>query len=279
VTGARVIETVARVTPLGVRFWDPVARVTVSEGLLVRHPKAGTSTPARAAANHSGIFALAQLPRLRFAEQGDGTADYWRAPPAHVTVSVFVDDLRGRFHSFGFDAHAPEFGLLQPVCGSPPSLPSPPTAAPGVPLFSTPSRVAPAGVAVIRAELRDGVTGGPAAWARVEVRASTGGGVGVGIADRRGVVAVFLLLPPLDRRLGSPPGSGALSNEHWTITLDGFYRALPDPDARPHLCHFLHQPAAQLLTSLSPPVPLAPQTLRYGRDLVVRPVLHLYPAA
>ena len=139
--------------------------------------------------------------------------------------------------------------------------------------MSTPARVVPAGVAVLRATLRDADTGGPAAWALLET------GTGRGVADARGEVAVLFPYPPLPSFGGSPPSSTRrpLLEEQWTVTIDGFYDRLPQ-DVTPDLCDLLAQRRADTLQSLSPPTAVAPQTLTYGRELVVPEPLYLAPA-
>jgi hypothetical protein len=268
----QVLESITRVAPLGVRFVDDVTGETVSDGLTVLYPRAGAGAPARAAVNRSGVFVLRGLPGLADVERGRGDDAFWASALPSATATVQVHDALGRFHDVRFDARAPSRGLFAPLCGSPPS---PPAAEQAVPLLSTPARVVPAGVAVLRASVRDADTGAPAAWALVEVD----GGRGRGVADARGEVAVLFPYPPLESFGVSPPASSRrpLLEERWTVAVAGSYDRLPVGET-PDLCAVLAQRPADTLQSLSPPTPVAPQTLTYGRELVVPGVLHLAPA-
>lgn len=267
---ATVSEAITRVAPLGVRFVDDVTGETVSDGLTVLYPKAGSDVPALAAVNHSGVFVLRGFAGTGEIEWGRGDEAFWTSPLPSVTARIELHDLLGRYHDTTFDARVPTRGLFAPLCGSPPS---PPSTEPAVPLVSTPARPVPAGVAVLRATLRDADTGGPAAWALLEV------GTGRGVADARGEIAVLFPYPPLASFGGSPPASTRrpLLEEEWTVTIAGFYDRLA-PDATPDLCDVLAQRRADTLQSLSPPTTVAPQTLTYGRELVVPEPLHLAPA-
>lgn len=268
----QVLESVTRLAPLGVRFVDDVTGETVSEGLTVLYPRAGAAAPARATLNRTGVFVMRGVAGIGDVERGRGDDAFWASPLPSATATVQVHDALGRYHDIRFDAVAPTRGLFAPLCGSPPS---PPPAEPAVPLLSTPARVVPAGVAVLRASVLDADTGVPAAWALVEVD----GGRGRGVADARGEVAVLFPYPPLESFGVSPPASSRhpLLEERWTVSVAGFYDRLPAGET-PDLCDVLAQRPADTLQSLSPPTPVAPQTLTYGRELVVSGALHLAPA-
>ena len=264
IASSRLLETVTRTAPLGLRFLDEVTGAVVSEGLTVLHPRAGSEVPARASATRGGLFALRGLPGLREVERGDGGEAFWASPPAGGSFRIEVRDALGRFHDFAFDATAPTRGLFAEPCGSPPRGEA------GVPLFSTPSRPAPAAGAVVRAELRDADGGGPAAWARLEVE--TAGGRARGVADARGAVAVFLPYPPLPTTVASPPAQSrpSLLEQTWPVSIEAFYGGLDGLD----LCAVLEQPRAAIAQG-SPPAQTVSQTLRYGRELVLPGPLYL----
>jgi hypothetical protein len=267
---ATVLEAITRVAPLGVRFVDDATGEAVADGLAVLYARAGSDVPARAAVNHSGVFVMRAFAGTGDFERGEGDEAFWASPLPSVTTRIQVHDALGRYHDTTFDARVPTRGLFAPLCSSPPS---PPAAEAAVPLISTPARTVPAGVAVLRATLRDADTDGPAAWALLEV------GTGRGVADARGEIAVLFPYPPLASFGGSPPLSTRrpLLEEQWTVTIAGFYDRLP-PEATPDLCDVLAQRRADTLRSLSPPTPVAPQTLTYGRELVVPGPLYLAPA-
>jgi hypothetical protein len=260
----RPLETLTHTAPLGVRFVDDVTDAFVSEGLTVLHPRAGSSVPARASATRGGVFPLRGLPGLGEVERGDGGEAFWASPPASGSFRIEVRDVLGLFHDFVFDAVAPTRGLFAELCGSPPRADA------SVPLFSTPSRPAPAAGAVVRAELRDADTGGPAAWALLEVAAA--GARGRGIADARGAVAVFLPYPPLPTTVASPPAQlrPSLLEQTWPLSIEAFYGALDGLE----LCAALDQ-ARAAISDGSPPAQTVSQTLRYGRELVLPGPLYL----
>jgi hypothetical protein len=264
-----VLEAITTLAPLGVRFVDDVTGELVSDGLTVLYPRAGTNVPARAAVNRSGVFVMRRFAGIGDVERGRGDDAFWESALPSVTATIEVHDALGRYHDVTFDAHVPTRGLFAPVCGSPPS---PPAAEPSVPLLSTPARVVPAGVAVLRASVRDAESGAPAAWALLTA------GAGRGVADARGEVAVLFPYPPLSSFAGSPPSSTRrpLLDERWSVPVDAYYDRLPANET-PDICDVLAQRRADTLQHLSPPSVAAPQTLAYGRELVVPGALYLAP--
>jgi hypothetical protein len=279
-----VLEAVTRTALLGVRFWDRVTGHAVSGGLQVVEGASGR----RALPNRSGVFVLPELPGLRASEFGVGDDVFWASPPAASTIEFTVVDGLGRFLPFAFTADVPFRGLFAEDCGL---VASPPDAAlGGVPLFSAPSRTAPAGVAAVRADLWDVAADAPAAWAVLEVSAGAGP-VHRGVADAFGRTMVLLPYPePPWHGSSPPPGSRSLSDQTWPLTLAVRYGPaqgsppLPDPalGAVPDLCAVLTQPIGTLLAVDSPITALGPQILTFGRELVLRTpdqsVLHVLPA-
>jgi len=267
-----VSERLTYVAPLGVRFVDPATRRPLADGLVVH------AAGRRLFANRADTFVLTGVPGLGFAERGLGDDAYWADPPERVTVTVEVDDPRGRFLSFSFDADLPARGAFELTCGSPPDVTGP------IVLFSSVARMVPAGCAVVRADLWDADADAPAAWALLEVSAP-GVPIARGLADARGSVAVVFPYPEPSGLDGSPPSleRRALSAQSWTIEVRAFaaQRTGPVP-SRPDLCTVLTQPEATLLAGASPATPLTDATLDYGRELVLRTppqsVLTLIPA-
>jgi len=271
VTGFVELERVTHVAPLGVRFWDRSTGTAVWDGLRLTHVDSGRL----AVPNRSGVFVVRGLPGMRAAEDGAGDEAYWESPPdLRVRTFELVDTL-GRFHDVRFDAEAPARGVFDEDCGL---ATSPPDAAPpSVPLFSLPSRLVPAGTAAVRAELVDAETGGPAAWAVLEVSAP-GVDTARGIADRLGRVLVLLPYPePPWQGASPPPGSRPLSAQTWPVELAVNYSPAdaspPFPGAGdrepPDLCSVLTQLPASLSTATSPAVPVTTDELVFGRELVL----------
>jgi hypothetical protein len=233
---------IVRTPALGVRFWDAVGGRAVGDGLELRELRTGR----RATANPSHVFVFHDL------------------PSGHRTFEV--RDRDRRFVAFSFTADVPQRGLFAPSCVP---TTSPPAADVSIPLFSAPSRPTPPGLAVVRADLWDAEAGAPAAGAVLEVT-----GVGPspvsGIADARGRVVVLCPYPEPRWQGTSPPaGSSALSKQTWTV--EAAVRYSPTSTRQPlDLCEALTQPAATLLAGDSPLEVLGPQTLGFGRELVLR---------
>jgi hypothetical protein len=279
------LERLTHVATLGVRFWDRPTASVVSDGLRLTHVESGrTALP-----NRFGVFVVRGLPGMREAEDGAGDEAYWASPPGLGVRTFELVDTFGRFHDVRFDAELPARGLFAEDCGL---GTSPPDAVPAsVPLFSLPSRLAPAGTAIVRAELVDALTGEPAAWAVLEVSAP-GVDTARGIADRLGRVLVLLPYPEPPWQSGSPPpGSRPLSAQTWPVELDVRYSPaaasppLPGPeDAEPpDLCSTLQQLPAGLSSATLPAVPITSDELVFGRELVLsrgeRRILLVTPAA
>ena len=276
-----VLDRISRVTPLGIRFWDEVAARTVADGLdVVVYPKGEPERQVAARANRIGTFVLPHLPGARDTafERGDGGDAFWQRQTLRPYV-IEVTDRDGCFQPFTIDQPLPARGLATPPClaalGALAAI-SPPIDA--VPLFSTPARPVPEGMAVLRAELRVRVPGqaepSPASWAVLEVQAP-GQPPARGVADRDGRVAVIFPYPePLSApaRAGSPPFSAGqgLWDQEWTVRLTAFYDAVAPAPTVPDLCRTLAQRAALLWNDARATRPLPGQPLRYGQDLIVR---------
>ncbi len=265
---AGVLEVVTRTALLGVEFWDSVSGRAIADGLTLTELPSGTA----ALANAGGVFALHDLPGMRASAFGAGDPAFWASPPAKTRSILELRDSRRRFLDFRFGADAPTRGLFDQYCTST----SPPDGPVGtVPLFSSPTRPVPAGTAVIRGDLWDLAAGREAAWALVEVSAA--GQVHRGVAGPDGRVAVFLPYPEPQSALTSPPaGEGALSAQTWSVSVAVKYSSQSSSPpahgagAPPDLCTVFSQADATALESESPIAPLAPQTLAFGRDLVLR---------
>ena len=265
-----MLEIVTRTALLGVAFWDSVSGRAVADGLTLTELRSGTA----AVANAGGVFALHDLPGMRASAFGAGDPAFWGSPPAHTRSILELRDSRRRFLDFRFSADAPTRGLFDQYCTST----SPPDGPVGVvPLFSSPTRPVPAGIAVVRADLWDLASGREAAWALVEVTAA--GQVHRGVAGPDGRVAVFLPYPepqsarhlaPRRRRRHCPRRPGPCPSRSSTHRNPAVLQRVV-PAHTPQICvRCSRQADATALDSESPIAPLAPQTLAFGRDLVLR---------
>ncbi|HYN85762.1 MAG TPA: hypothetical protein VER32_10935 [Pyrinomonadaceae bacterium] len=146
-----------------------------------------------------------------------------------------------------------------------------------VPLYSAPTRAAAGGMAVLRAELwnplPNGGKGAPAAHALVEATVA-GQRTLRGLSDKDGRLAIHF---PYPEPTGAPDGQGgtlpppAYTSQEWGVTLRAFYA--PPQGATPplpDLAAVLEQPAASLWSDEARNLPLPAQTLRFGRELIVR---------
>ncbi|CAG0981494.1 hypothetical protein MYXO_01881 [Myxococcaceae bacterium] len=279
--GARVLETVRRNAPLGLRVFDVAAAAAWADGLEIDVVGRGSRT--RALANRSGIYCAFGIPGLNGFELG-GAADAAAWAGALRRYRIEVRDPAGRFLPFAFPADLPAKGLFNWLAPwmSPPQplvLPtehgSPPAAmASQVPLFSSSARTFPGTLAQIRAQLREFGTDRPAAWCLLT--ASIDGLVrGLGLADGEGRVAVLFPYPePPKPVLTSPPSP--INDFRWDAELAAYYLprpvGLPAPSI-PDLADVLAQLAAPCLllqSTASPPEPLVAQPLEYRVPLTVR---------
>jgi hypothetical protein len=276
----RVLETVSRVAPLGVRFRDEVTGSLVGDGLQVSAFPEGLPSARRKAvlSRSSSVHILMDLPGLRHLEHGGkeaGDAAWWASLPARKPFTVEVEDLQGRFLPCSFRAELPYPGLFELDCpGLPPA--STPAEGPAVPLFSAPQRAVATPLALLRAELWDQEAQVPAAWALVEATPVDGTPVR-GVADEQGRLALFFQYPaPVDFPPSEPGDSSALVTgpplleQEWTLQVRVFYaRRSPVPDM-PDLCDTLSQPSAWAWPHTGSSLELLEPTLRYGQELVLK---------
>ena len=288
-----VIERTTHVTPFGLGFWDVATGRRAVEELAVRvHTLSGARVVRTVVArpNRTDIYVAQEFPELRVFESGAGDDTFWLAQSPPHPYMIEVRDPTGRFTPFVTHVAIPSRGLAISECvldlwptvlASPPSPGLPPSAEPPafVPLFGTPARAVPAGLAAARATLVNSVSGAPAVWAVLEVRYG-GALVARGIADARGeVVAMFAYPEPPAPPTTSPTGGATspqpLAMQSWPIEIAVRYDAdlalyQPDPRTTPlaDLCELLQQPFATVRTS-SPPAPLTDATLLYGQELIL----------
>jgi hypothetical protein len=272
-----ILDTFTRVTPLGVRFWDPVLEMVVSDGLSVTaYPRGLPYLRVSAFTTPSGVYAFRGLPGMAAAERGAGDAAYWASPPVRDSFVIEVSDPTGRYQPFTLGAELPLRGVYPWDCDGPGSPLASPVAPgpPAVPLFSAPSREAPAGMAAVRATLWGPLSGAAAAWAVLEVT-PPGQAPARGIADAQGRVVVLFPYPepaPPPAGPGSPPyGSGVpLARQQWALALAASYTPGLPPGTAPDLCRTLRQPPGLLWADAALGEPLAEATLSFGQELVLR---------
>lgn len=294
--GFKLLERVVHVAPLGVRFRDAITGAQVTDGLMVEaYPKAAALKRRRvedevfgrrrAFANRSGTQVLMSVPGLRRFETGEVEEDLWdeESPPGTRRFVIEVTDTHGRYLPFSFEARLPAKGLFiwdeNPL---PPESPPVPQLSDGLPLFSAPARMPPAGMVAIRAEMWDETAEAPASYALLEARYK-GVLLGRGMANEDGRVALIIPYPPPARMPhtsppGSPPSSSGtippLTQQQWTIDLTARYGPTGSPPVFaqqfPDLYTVLNQKTAILWEDAARTEQLTTATLEFGRECFVQ---------
>lgn len=267
----QALEKVTRVASLGVRFWDAVSGSVIGDGLSVMaYPSANPTVTVPAYPNRSGTYVLQNVPGLRAIENGTGDTNFWRDLPTSRPFVIEVIDRSWRFQPFSFTAGLPARGLFTWVCGSPLS------GAAMVPLYSSPTRPVPGGMAVLRADLWDPLAHVPASWAFLSASAA-GQLLAGGFADFYGRVALIFPYP-------APPGfvdadspdappeivHAPLAQQQWSVQLEAAYAPLFPVPSVPDLCATLTQRLATLWVDSTLTQPLTGAMLTFGQELIVR---------
>lgn len=284
----QTLDRLTMVAPLGLRFHDAASGTFVGDGLNVRVYPLGKSVGSRQAlANRTGVYVLHHATGLRAVENGAGDSTYWNNPPPRKDFVIEVIDEQRRFQPFHFTEKLPVEKIYEWIG---PFAASPPSARTSIPLYSSPVRSVPAGMAAIRAELWDKSRDAPAAWAVVEGYLNDELVVR-GVADEMGRIALLFPYPaPRTFTVSSPPASPVssppaatgppLSDQVWPIRLRALYApdrpasSPPDPfemkPALPDLRFTLSQPEATIWADAAASQPLAEVSLHYGREEILR---------
>jgi len=290
----RLLERQTSIAPLGVKFWDVATGVHVGNGLqVIAYPGTHRLHSTSAFSNRSGsAYVLHQAWGLRKFELGLSNAPFPESPPASQRYTIVVNDDNRRFLPMRFSADLPTAGVFRwPLAGQ--RTPLDPLDG-SVPLYPSTIRSAPAGLAVLRAELHQSLNGNGASWAMMEARFN-GRLIGRGIADEQGRIALIFAYPPPQDSISSSPGSPPSSvtarlpfrNQEWTIQLQAFYEptvlSLPlsppgpsgsprrDELSVPELSDIFKQSPANLFLDEAKTEPLTEVQLRYGPKVFVSP--------
>jgi hypothetical protein len=278
-------ETVICKAPLGMRFLDLVSGTNVTDGLVVKAWQVGTSGPQQVALRSplSGIYGFRNLPGLHRFETGEQPASDWcssppdvgeptadeladisilrgllsadESPPVGTNFIVYIEDRMQRFLPQVLLMCLPKERLVE------------------VPLFSSPARLAPAGLGVVRGQLAIHQKSGPASWALVIATLDSHSYVAV--ADARGMFTIFVpyasALPPLE---GSPPhGGGSIDQLTWPVVVQVFYQPSEQqfvPNlVPPDTLSIMQQARANVYDQMGTPVAELTRAIRFGGDLVV----------
>jgi len=272
-TGVDILETLTRVTPLGIRLFDSATGSNVTGALSVEvYPKGQPERRTRGIPNRNSVFVFRNLPSLADIERGAGDATFWAAQTPRYPFVLEVRDPEDRFLPFRHDILLPARRLLGVVINSPPASPLASQAGASdesLPIFSSPARGVPLAMAALRAEIVDVDITAPAAWAIVEAK-GPGQPLVTGLADERGRVMLPLPYPKPIVTLGSPGSpSLPLTAQTWAINFTVRYRRGVPAPAIPDLVDVLTQPAATSWQDVAKTTPWTQATLQYGRDLVL----------
>ena len=273
----------ARTCPLGLRCVDAATGLTVTDDLTVftRADAPATRRPdARlisAVPNRSGLQVFHGLPGLQVFEH-DPADTRWETLAARRTFVIEVNDRQQRYLPCQFVVSAPTQGLASLADGGSPTWVDAGT----IPLFSSAARVAPVGVAVLRAELQVAATGAAAGWALLEAAFSSQGETRIvrALADDQGRLALMFAYPEGPRRPGGispPPGGSGLAGATWPVVLRFYYTAEDQPGPVADYAQCLSQAPAEARAVSSPAQPVTDVTLPFGTELNLG-VIELYPA-
>jgi hypothetical protein len=255
-------DRIVRSALLGVQFRDAVTGRVVGEGLQVEIQdlwQAQRRQPLTS--NRSGIFALHGFAGLR--GYGDDPPPPVNSPADPGRFSLTARDTLGRYLPVRLRPELPSPGLWSPHG----AWTSPPELAPHVPLFSATTRTLPGAMGSLRAELRRASQPSqPVPWARLELWLGAQR-IAEGQADEAGRALLLFPLPrPREATLGTSPAGQPAAFE-WTVTLRAFWNAANRADTVPDFGDLMTQPAAALLQTALPPVPLPALLLRAGETL------------
>ncbi len=226
-----IIETVQRVTPLGVAFHDLLTDTRITDGLVVSaRPTQQVGRFRAGAPTASGVHVITGIPGLRDAEfprPAPGERGDFDDLPSSVgmQLDVLVEDRLRRFLPAVVQLDAPRRGVAlaaDALSGCSSLVWSVPTDTPMF-LMSGPERSIPSTSAVVRACLRHHGTGEPAAHAVLVVE--TAESRAVGVADGLGNVVVTFAYPSFESATtpgSTPAGSHGIptTEQQWPVTID-----------------------------------------------------------
>lgn len=266
---------------LGIRFWDPVYGHLINNDLkVIAWPEKYPSLICKAIRTATGLYTFQGLAGLRSYEFANYTL--LESPIAQRKFLVQIMDLQHRFLPVVIGILLPRPGNgVYPNGIDPPNNQGDPW--PGVPLFTTPMRTAPPGIAVIRSQLIDYVSQKPAAYALARINLN--GKNWYGIADNRGSLAVHLPYPKMNTiTVGTTTSTitAPFSDQVWDFKLKVFFnpnKPTYKPDgvkhlkesALPDLKDIMEQPAVKLVhTQGVDAVNEHTYQLSYGKELVMK---------
>ncbi len=274
-----VIEKDSTATLLGIRFWDPVLGLQISDGLYaIARQLHNREAVVHATRTRSGVYAFHALPGMREFERGFRREP--GSPPEQKPFIIEVEDAFRRYNPVAFRVLLPLQYRGVYLSNSPgsPFQPSPK----GVLLFSAPTRSASTCLGAVHGNLIDATTGAPAANALVRLRTPEGQ-EWYGAADENGRFLLLLQYPTINHTSAGSPTQISfkpLSEQEWTVTIEVLYdptrwERLPFAKV-PEYLSLLTQRKAGIFredpddSSPAEGIPELQVTLEYGKELIVR---------
>lgn len=287
-------------TLLGIRFWDKLTGKTVAEGLQAKAQRLSddllqrVGKPVFGQITPNGTIAFRGL---SIAEKpAADSPDLWPEPIADLMpnqlVAVDVVDQKSRFIPLSFVARLPFRGAFVGEgdwLGTALHRPTQPDGdAPGIQLWSAPARTLPPGRAVIRAQLVEGLSNRPAAFALVRSQLRTQPSPQsrlppfdhYGLTDSQGQLLLPMPYPAIPEPDNAADPYPPLDQQQFELTISVQYAPnqprLPG-SSTPNLDTLLTQPTAQIGTRVlasTPPELSAqnslPVTLKFDTPLILR---------
>lgn len=247
----QTLESQKHTVVAGLQFRDTATGAVIGEGLTVTaFPLDLPRLRARSVMTRSRIHAFFNIPEAQ--SKTDFTAE--------------IVDRQRRFIPFSIDFQLPIDGILQFKCSSAASIPL----SPDIPLLSSPTRIVPPTMAVVRADLWDTTNDSPAAWAVLEAAYADNEGnnkIVYGVADENGRVAVIF---PYPESRPATPGTPVtpLNDQQWQVQLQVRYQAIAVSQTLPNLCKIFDQSYCTFGNSASETIEV---TLKFGEELIVAP--------
>lgn len=248
-----VQEKLSRFTPLGIRFWDPVADCQIVDGLQVT-ARAAMGVPRKfpSIRTRGSVYSFSNLPGLYDVETGLVLPEDAVTNGNQRQFIIEINDRLSRYLDVAFTVALPLAyrGLFLSDGGGSPMENSPK----GFYLYPAPNRRLAGHYAQVRGHLLNPLTGQPAAHALVRVVTESGESW-FGIADDAGQFMVAMPFPDLSAGFGGSPATSQvpLHQQNWNVDLEVAYSPatltrLPGTDT-PGYTSILNQTTANIFLS------------------------------
>ncbi len=252
-------------TALGLRFWDPVLNMQISDHLCVRAWQDKTNYPVKFGfRTTSGNYVFQGLPGLHDIEYPNDKESL--NPPKKYIVEVKDELNRFMPAVFSVELPLPYRGLYFSENGN---------SFPGFYLISSPSRTTPPGLASVRGQLICNSTYLPASYAVAEVEIE--GRKWYGIADKRGNISVIFPYPQFKSLSTANPQDNLenpFSLQKWQMTVRIHFSpeslVFPQGSKIPLLQTILKQKAGKIWDTETHPVKELSSNLTFDQEFILK---------